>query len=77
MVKPKSNQAQASSKRRATVGFAGVAENVWNFHIGGYQVCEKRLKSRNAPTLTPEDITHYRRIVGTFTTAVAETAEVG
>lgn len=24
-----------------TTGFCGVREPVWNFHIGGYQVCEK------------------------------------
>jgi hypothetical protein len=27
-------------------GFRGVREAVWNFHIGGYQVCEKWLKDR-------------------------------
>jgi len=29
-----------------TRGFQGVSEEVWNFHIGGYQVCEKWLKDR-------------------------------
>ena len=29
-------------------GFVGVPENVWNFHIGGYQVCEKWLEDRQA-----------------------------
>jgi hypothetical protein len=29
-----------------TVGFRSVPEAVWNFHIGGYQVCEKWLKDR-------------------------------
>src|SRR5262249_22500378 len=29
-----------------TIGFDGVPEAVWNFHIGGYQVCEKWLKDR-------------------------------
>jgi predicted helicase len=46
-----------------TIGFHGVPEDVWNFHIGGYQVCEKWLKDRNGRTLTAEDITHYHRIV--------------
>jgi len=36
---------------------------VWNFHIGGYQVCEKWLKDRKDRTLTADDITHYHRIV--------------
>lgn len=43
--------------------FEGVPENVWNFHIGGYQVCEKWLKDRKGRTLSADDITHYQRIV--------------
>lgn len=38
-------------------------EEVWNFHIGGYQVCEKWLKDRKDRTLTADDIAHYHRIV--------------
>jgi len=46
-----------------SVGFYGVPEAVWNFHIGGYQVCDKWLKDRKGRTLSAEDITHYHRIV--------------
>jgi len=46
-----------------TTGFRGVPEAVWNFHIGGYQVCEKWLKDRKGRILTAEDITHYQKIV--------------
>jgi predicted helicase len=46
-----------------TIGFRGLPETVWNFHIGGYQVCEKWLKDRRGRTLSDEDITHYQRIV--------------
>lgn len=46
-----------------TCGFQGVPEAVWNFHIGGYQVCEKWLKDRKGRTLTKEDIDHYQKIV--------------
>ena len=46
-----------------TVGFKGVDEDVWNFHIGGYQVCEKWLKDRKDRKLSKEDITHYQKIV--------------
>jgi hypothetical protein len=38
-VKP--NKAAADAEVTGTVGFRGVHEEVWNFHIGGYQVCEK------------------------------------
>jgi predicted helicase len=50
-------------------GFRGVCEPVWNFHIGGYQVCEKWLKDRKGRKLTKDDISHYQKIV----VAIAET----
>jgi predicted helicase len=46
-----------------TTGFKGVREEVWNFHIGGYQVCEKWLKDRKGRTLAKDDIAHYQKIV--------------
>jgi predicted helicase len=46
-----------------TTGFHGVREDVWNFHIGGYQVCEKWLKDRKGRKLSKEDIAHYQKIV--------------
>ena len=55
-----------------TYGFSGVHEEAWNFQIGGYQVCEKWLKDRQAKggnnarvgrVLTDEDITHYQKII--------------
>jgi len=52
-----------------TIGFRGVAEAVWNFHIGGYQVCEKWLKDRKGRRLSKDDLAHYQKIV----VALAET----
>ena len=46
-----------------TIGFHGVPQAVWNFHIGGYQVCEKWLKDRRGRTLSKDDIAHYHKIV--------------
>lgn len=43
--------------------FGGVPEEVWNFKIGGYQVCDKWLKDRKGRVLSGEDITHYQRVV--------------
>ncbi|HLE17761.1 MAG TPA: type ISP restriction/modification enzyme [Syntrophales bacterium] len=43
--------------------FGGVPAAVWNFHIGGYQVCEKWLKDRKGRKLTYEDTSHYQRII--------------
>ncbi|MFM7219784.1 MAG: type ISP restriction/modification enzyme, partial [Nodosilinea sp.] len=44
-------------------GFIGVPEAVWNFYVGGYQVCQKWLKDRKGRTLSPDDLTHYQRII--------------
>ncbi|WP_099533575.1 type ISP restriction/modification enzyme [Limnothrix sp. PR1529] len=44
-------------------GFTAVPEEVWSFYVGGYQVCQKWLKDRKGRTLSPEDITHYQRII--------------
>jgi type I restriction-modification system DNA methylase subunit len=43
--------------------FAGVPNNVWEFHIGSYQVCEKWLKDRRGRQLSAEDIAHYQKII--------------
>ena len=49
--------------KRQTTGFQGVPEAVWNFHIGGYQVCHKWLKDRKGRTLSDDDIAHYHKVV--------------
>ncbi len=43
--------------------FGGVPQEVWQFKIGGYQVCDKWLKDRKGRVLSGEDITHYQRVV--------------
>ena len=43
--------------------FEGVPPEVWEFHVGGYQVCEKWLKDRRGRPLSYDDIEHYQRVV--------------
>ncbi len=43
--------------------FEGVPEAVWNFQIGGYQVCDKWLKDRRGRLLTFDDLLHYQKII--------------
>ena len=43
--------------------FGGLPQEVWQFKVGGYQVCEKWLKDRKGRLLSGEDITHYQRLV--------------
>ena len=59
-----------------TKGFAGVPEDVWNFHIGGYQVCEKWLKDRRGRVLSDEDIAHYQKIVVALKETIRLMAEI-
>jgi hypothetical protein len=54
------------------VGFRGVRETVWKFHIGGYQVCEKWLKDRKGRKLLAGEIEQYNRIV----VALSETIRI-
>ena len=49
--------------KEQAIGFKGVREDVWNFYIGGYQVCEKWLKDRKARKLSKEDIAHYQKVI--------------
>jgi hypothetical protein len=46
-----------------TAGFRDVPEDVWQFRLGGYQVCEKWLKDRKGRTLSDDDVDHYPKIV--------------
>jgi predicted helicase len=39
--------------------FDNVTEAVWQFHIGGYQVCQKWLKDRKGRELSYDDCNHY------------------
>jgi predicted helicase len=70
----------AGGKKAATTpgtsGFQGVPEAVWNFHIGGYQVCEKWLKDRKGRTLTDEDIAHYHKIVISLSETIRLMSEI-
>ncbi|MBA2732399.1 MAG: DNA methyltransferase, partial [Acidobacteria bacterium] len=49
--------------------FENVPPEVWNFHVGGYQVCQKWLKDRKGRKLTYDDLSHYQHVVA----ALAET----
>ena len=41
----------------------GVDPEVWEFQVGGYQVCAKWLKDRKGRRLSYDDLTTYQRIV--------------
>jgi predicted helicase len=62
--------------KERTQGFRGVPENVWNFYVGGYQVCDKWLKDRKARKLSKADIEHYNRIVVALHETIRLMAEI-
>ena len=52
--------------------FDGVKEEVWQYQIGGYQVCEKWLKDKKNRTLSLDEIKTYCKIV----TALSKTIDL-
>lgn len=56
--------------------FEGVPPEVWNFHIGGYQVAHKWLKDRKGRTLTYDELTHYQKIVVALKETIRLMAEI-
>jgi predicted helicase len=56
--------------------FGGVPKAVWEFHVGGYQVCEKWLKDRKGRKLSYEDIRHYQRTVVALNETIRLMAEI-
>jgi hypothetical protein len=62
---------QGSIEINKTQCFAPMPQPVWDFHIGGYQVLDKYLKSRKGRVLSLDEITH----VGAVADALAFTIE--
>ena len=52
--------------------FEKIPPEVWAFHVGGYQVCEKWLKDRRGRQLTIDECRVYPQIVA----ALAETLRI-
>jgi len=52
--------------------FEEVPQEIWQYQIGGYQVCRKWLKDRKSRCLSLEDIKHYCKMV----TALQKTIEI-
>ncbi len=52
--------------------FEGIEENVWQYRIGGYQVCDKWLKDRKGKILSLDDVKHYCKVA----TAIKHTINI-
>jgi hypothetical protein len=56
--------------------FGGLPEAVWEFRVGGYQVCDKWLKDRKGRALSNDDLAHYQRIVVALKETIRIMAEI-
>jgi predicted helicase len=56
--------------------FDNVPPEVWEFHVGGYQVCEKWLKDRKGRCLSYDDIETYRKITEAIRQTIRLMAEI-
>ena len=65
--KPKYDESKQIVFINAANYFEGIAPEVWNYHIGGYQVMEKYLKDRRGRVM--DDPVHYCKMA----TAISET----
>jgi len=56
--------------------FEGVPKEVWEFHVGGYRVCEKWLKDRRGRQLSFDDLMHYQMVVVALKETIRLMAEI-
>ena len=56
--------------------FDGVPRRVWDFLVGGYQVCDKWLKDRKGRVLSYDDTQHYARTVRALDETIRLMAEI-
>jgi Type ISP C-terminal specificity domain len=59
-----------------TQGFRPVPPVVWDFHIGGYQVLDKYLKSRKGRTLSLDEINHVAAVADTLAFTIDQMARI-
>jgi predicted helicase len=59
-----------------SVGFSGITKSTWNFEMGGYQVLERWLKTREGHVMRKNDIEHYQKIVVALSETIRLMAEI-
>ncbi len=56
--------------------FDGVPPEVWAFHVGGYQVCQKWLKDRKGRTLSLDEMEQYQKTVAALSSTISLMDEI-
>ncbi len=74
--KPTYNEEEKRIYIGKEVYFDGVASEVWNFKIGGYQVLDKYLKERAERILTSEEIKNVSNIIKVLGFTIGKMGEV-
>jgi len=69
-------EAEQAVSINKTQSFRPVPPEVWNFHIGGYQVLDKYLKSRKGRTLSLDEIDHVAAVADSLAFTVAQMARI-
>jgi predicted helicase len=59
-----------------TQSFKPVPQAVWDFHIGGYQVLDKYLKSRKGRALSLDEINHVGAIADSLAFTIEQVAKI-
>jgi predicted helicase len=70
-----SPQEQAISINQAQ-SFKPVPQAVWDFHIGGYQVLDKYLKSRKSRKLSLDEINHVAAVADSLAFTIDQMAKI-
>lgn len=56
--------------------FKPVPQHVWDFHIGGYQVLDKYLKSRKGRTLSLDEINHVAAVAESLAFTIEQMSRI-
>jgi len=59
-----------------TQSFHPVPSDVWDFHVGGYQVLDKYLKSRRGRVLSLDEINHVGAVADSLAFTIEQMAEI-
>jgi predicted helicase len=74
------NPRYAEAEQKAYINdagyFAPIPPEVWNFHIGGYQVLDKYLRSRKGRTLSLDEIEHVAKVADVLAFTIAQMAAI-
>ena len=74
--KPVYSEVQQAVFINKTQFFKPVPRDVWEFHIGGYQVIDKYLKSRKGRTLTLDEIENVTRVCNVLAFTITRMGEI-